>query len=88
MDNRKNSESILSENPESLFEDNLQYMYISKELNDIGEYRESKSAFELLQESQQLSKNKVDYYSQYQSDDNDEGFTDADTLLNEILNKK
>lgn len=88
MDGMKDSENIISKDSESLFEEKLQYIYISKELNDIGEYRESKSAFELLQESQQLSKKEVEYFSQYQSDENDENFTDADALLNEILNKK
>lgn len=88
MYDMKDSENIIFEDSESLFEEKLQYMYISKELNDIGEYRESKSAFELLQESQQLSNKEVEYFSHYQSDDVDENFTDADTLLNEILNKK
>lgn len=84
----KDSENMIFEDPESLFEEKLQYMYISKELNDIGEYRDAISAFELLQESQQLSKKEVKYFIHYQSDDDDENFTDADTLLNEILNKK
>ena len=88
MDDMKDSENMICEDSELLFEEKLQYMYISKELNDIGEYRESKSAFELLQESQQQSKKEVEYFSHYQSDDDDKNFTDADTLLNEILNKK
>lgn len=88
MDDMKDSENMICGDSELLFEEKLQYMYISKELNDIGEYRESKSAFELLQESQQQSKKEVEYFSHYQSDDDDKNFNDADTLLNEILNKK
>jgi hypothetical protein len=87
LNDSDDSENINGAHLESQFQDNIQYSYILKELNDIGEYREAKSAFELLQESQQLIRND-DIHSYNQLYDVEEYDEDADAILNEILNSK
>lgn len=65
----------------------LNYVSISRELKDIGEFRESKSAFEFLQESETVSVDDRVFYKFANEDfsEDENSNTDAEELLKEIM---